>query len=92
MKDVHATDLLKHSIDLTEDARPVKGKASKYTAKECDFANEIFPAMENAGIITLKEAVRGELGQNSLLRKKGGCDDIVSRPSTSTVFLRGKLS
>lgn len=85
MKDVHATDLLKHSIDLTEDARPVKGKASKYTAKERDFANKIFPAMENAGIITQRSSPWG--AKTEFPPKKNGW-----MSSSSTVFLRGKLS
>lgn len=52
VKDIQVTDLLEHSIDLMKDAKPIKKKTSKYTAKERDFANKIFSAIENAGIIT----------------------------------------
>ena len=46
------TDLLEHLRDLTKDARPIRGKTTKYTTNKRNFANKIFPAIENAGIIT----------------------------------------
>lgn len=51
MKDFKATDLIEHSIDLVPKACPVKWKSPRYSTKERDFANTIFPATEDAGII-----------------------------------------
>lgn len=52
VKDVKVTDLIKHSIDLVPNAHPMKGKSPRYSTKERDFANIIFPAMEDAGIMS----------------------------------------
>lgn len=54
MKDIYTTNLLEHLINLTEDVKPVKRKAPRYTTKERDFANKIFPVIENASIIINK--------------------------------------
>lgn len=57
--DVKATDLIEHSIDLVPEARPVMGKVPKYTTAEHAFANEIFPQMKDAGIITRRSSPWG---------------------------------
>ncbi len=54
--DIKATDLIEHSIDFLPKARPVMGKVPKYTNAEHAFANEIFPQMEDAGIITRRSS------------------------------------
>ena len=51
VKDITVTDLIEHSIDLTLDAKPVKGTLPKYTMQEREFTNNIFPELEDAGII-----------------------------------------
>ena len=51
IREIKATDLIEHSIDLEEGARPVKGTLPKYTQEEREFANQIFPELEDAGII-----------------------------------------
>ena len=45
-------DLIKHLIDLVSEVKPVMGKLPKYTLKERNFANEMLPRLEEAGIIT----------------------------------------
>lgn len=52
MRDIHPTDLIHHSIDLTPDAKPVYQSIKRYTPKERAFAAKIFPEMEAAEIIT----------------------------------------
>lgn len=74
MKDVKATDLIEHLIDLVPDARPVKGKSPKYTTKEREFANTIFPAMENAGIIFRQSSPWG--ARTKFLPKKKGSEEL----------------
>lgn len=59
IRDIKATDIIEHSIDLESDARPVKGTLPKYTAQERDFVNTIFPAMEDAGIIVRRSSPWG---------------------------------
>jgi len=51
MEEVSPTDLIEHAIDLFPGAVPVIGKRHKYSKKERDFAAQIFPQMEEAGII-----------------------------------------
>lgn len=57
MRNIGVTNLLKYSIDLIKNARPVREKASKYSIKEKDFANMIFLAMKEASIITQKSSL-----------------------------------
>lgn len=52
LRDVKPTDLIEHSIDLKPNARPFYFKIPRYTEKECQFCDRIFPEMEEAGIIT----------------------------------------
>lgn len=56
------------------DAQPIKGKAPKYTTKERDFANQIFPAMEDAGIIVWRSSPWG--ARTLLPPKKKGSQDL----------------
>lgn len=51
IRDIRATDIIEHSIDLKPRAHPVQGKIPHYKAVERAFANEIFPLIEDAGII-----------------------------------------
>ena len=69
VKHIRATDLIEHSIDLEADARPVHGTLPKHTTLEREFANRIFPEMEDAGIIARRSSPWGR-GLNSLPRKK----------------------
>ena len=59
VREVKPTDLIEHSIDLTDDARPVKAKLPRYTGEERAFANQIFPDLEDAGIITRRSSPWG---------------------------------
>jgi len=59
VRDIKATDIIEHSIDLEPNAKPVKGTLPKYTAQEREFANTIFPAMEDAGIIVRRSSAWG---------------------------------
>ena len=59
VKDIKPTDLIEHSIDLVLDAKPVKGTLPKYTAQEREFANRIFPELEDAGIIVRRSSPWG---------------------------------
>ena len=52
LKDVKPTDLIKHSIYLKPNARPFYSKILRYTEKERQFCDCIFPEIEEAGIIT----------------------------------------
>lgn len=52
LRDVKPTDLIEHSIDLKPNARPSYSKIPRYTEKERQFCDRIFPEMEEAGIIT----------------------------------------
>ena len=51
LRDIEPTDLVHHSIDLVDDAKPVYQTIKRYTPKEKEFAARIFPEMEEAGII-----------------------------------------
>lgn len=51
MREIRATDLVEHTIDLKPNARPVYAKIPSYNHKEREFAAKIFPEMEAAGII-----------------------------------------
>lgn len=74
VRDIAATDLIEHSIDMTPDAQPVRRKACKYTPKERSFANEIFPAMEDAGIIVRRSSPWG--AQTKFPPKKPGSEEL----------------
>lgn len=74
VKDVKATDLIEHSIYLVPNAHPVKGKSPRYSTKERDFANTIFPAMEDAGIITRRSSPWG--ARTKFPPKKKGSEDL----------------
>ena len=58
-------------------ARPIRGKAPKYTAKKRDFANKIFSAMEDAGIITQKCSPYG--AKTRFLPMKKGSEELKVR-------------
>lgn len=74
MRDIHPTDLIHHSIDLTPDAKPVYQSIKRYTPKERAFAAKIFPEMEAAGIITRAASDWGARSQ--FPPKKKGSDDL----------------
>ncbi len=59
IRDIRATDLIEHSIELKPWAQPVGGKILHYTAAERAFANEIFPLIENAGVIVRRSSEWG---------------------------------
>ena len=59
IRDIKATDLIEHSIDLEPNAKPVKGTLPRYTAEERQFANRIFPELEDAGIIVRRSSPWG---------------------------------
>ena len=59
LRDIKPTDLIEHSIDLEPNAKPVKGSLPKYTTEEREFANQIFPELEDAGIITRRSSPWG---------------------------------
>ena len=63
VRDIKATDLIAHSIDLEPNGKPAVGSLPKYTAVEREFANKSFPELEDAGIIVRN----GGLGPNSTL-------------------------
>ena len=56
IRDIQATDLIKHSIDLKPRAHPVQMKIPRYNATERAFANEIFPFIEDAGVIVQRSS------------------------------------
>ena len=70
MKDLQTTDLIKHTIDLTPDAKPVNARIPLYTPRKCKFANQIFLEMEKAGIIA-RMSSKWEAKTKFLPRKKG---------------------
>lgn len=51
VRDIKTTNLFKHSIDLEPNARPFRGTLPKYTQAEREFTDQIFPEIEDAGII-----------------------------------------
>jgi hypothetical protein len=51
MWDVKPTDLIEHAIDLFPGSKPVFTRPHKYTQREREFAAQVFPQMEEAGII-----------------------------------------
>ena len=51
VREIQPTDLIEHSIDLTLNAKPCRGKLPQYTPQEWELANQIFPELEEAGII-----------------------------------------
>ena len=59
VREIKPTDLIEHSIDLLPNARPVQGKLPRYTAQEREFANRIFPELEDAGIIARRSSAWG---------------------------------
>ena len=59
VRDIKATDIIEHSIDLMPDAKPVKGTLPRYTPQEREFANKIFPELEDAGIIVRRSSPWG---------------------------------
>jgi len=59
VREIQPTDLIEHTIDLTPNARPVKGRLPKYTAQEREFANTIFPKLEEAGVIVRRSSEWG---------------------------------
>lgn len=65
-----ATNLIKYFINLVPEAQPIIGKVPKYTTVKHTFANEIFPQMENAGIITQQSSSLGARTKFPL-KKKG---------------------
>lgn len=70
IRDIRATDLIEHSIDLKPGAHPVRGKIPRYNAAERAFANEIFPLMEDAGVIVRRSSEWGA-GTKFPPKKKG---------------------
>ena len=70
VQDIQATDLIEHSIDLVPNAKPVAGSPPKYTAAEREFANRIFPELEDAGIIVRRSSPWG-VRTKFPLKKKG---------------------
>ncbi len=59
VRDIQATDLIEHSIDLQPNAKPVKSSLPRYTQEEKEFANRIFPELEDAGIIIRRSSEWG---------------------------------
>ena len=59
VRDIKATDIIEHSIDLEPNAKPVKGTLPRYTQQEREFANRIFPELEDAGIIVRRSSPWG---------------------------------
>ena len=59
VRDIKTTDLIEHSIDLVPNAKPVHGTLPKYTPQEREFANKIFPELEDAGIIIRRSSPWG---------------------------------
>ena len=57
VRDIKARDLIEHSIDLEPNAKLVKGSLPRYTAEEREFANRIFPELEDAGIIVRRSSI-----------------------------------
>ncbi|KAI9831097.1 MAG: hypothetical protein M1826_003995 [Phylliscum demangeonii] len=51
MREVKSTDLIEHCINLEPYARPVYAKQMRYTRKENEYSSQVFPQMEEAGII-----------------------------------------
>lgn len=47
VRDIKATDLIEHSIDLAPGAKPVKAKMKRYSQREREFAAKAFPDMGN---------------------------------------------
>ncbi len=52
LRDIKPTDLIEHSIDLKPNVCPSYSKIPRYTEKERQFYDRIFPEIEEAGIIT----------------------------------------
>lgn len=72
IRDIKTTDLIEHSIDLEPNAKPVRGTLPKYTPQEREFANKIFPELEDAGIITRRSSPWG--ARTKFPPKKKGSD------------------
>lgn len=70
IRDVKATDIIEHSIDLISEAKPVRGTLPKYTPTEREFANKIFPDLEDAGVIARRSSLWG--ARTKLPPKKKG--------------------
>lgn len=59
VKDIKSTDLIEHSIELEPHAKPMKGTLPRYTVAEREFANRIFPELEDTGIIVRRSSSWG---------------------------------
>ncbi|SLM39126.1 hypothetical protein LPUS_09585 [Lasallia pustulata] len=51
VREIQPTDLIEHSIDLLPYSKPVRSKLPRYTPREREFSNRIFPELEEAGIV-----------------------------------------
>lgn len=74
LRELRATDLIYHTIDLKPGVKPHYSKIPRYNAKERAFAETIFPKMEDAGIIA---RIASEWGCRSQFPpKKPGSEDL----------------
>ncbi len=74
LRDIKSTDLIKHSIDFKPNARPSYSKIPRYTEKERQFCDRIFPKIEEAGIIT--RASSDWRCRSQFLPKKKGSEEL----------------
>ena len=74
LRDIKPTDLIEHSINLKPNARPSYSKIPRYTEKERQFCDRIFPEIEEAGIITRASSDWGCRSRFPL--KKNGSEEL----------------
>lgn len=74
MRDVKATDLIHHAIDIKENSRPIFSQIKRYARKERDFSAKMFPEMEEAGVIVRGASDWG--ARTQFPPKKKGSDDL----------------
>lgn len=53
LKEINATDLVEHAIELMPNAKPYKAKVPLWTKSERDYAKVLFPEMVAAGIVVM---------------------------------------
>lgn len=59
IEEVKAIDLIQHSIDLKQNAEPVRGTLAKYIPQEREFANRIVSDLEDAGMVARRSSHGG---------------------------------
>ena len=61
LRNIKATDLIEHAIELLPNAKPYKCKIPLWTKGEKDYARKVFPDMAAAGIVVTREGPWGHM-------------------------------